>query len=256
MKYHPFSTVVRYFSVGSLMIVLVSCQARHEEPLTAGPIICSGASYQLPTAEHAWQHNTINDGSILVTIIPDATLSPNGKLFLGRDPVAQADLGSSLKIALATRPKAPVFLRVDQLVEYGIVAAISDIAFEAGAERLFFLVEQAAAKWPNVYGFDCAKPVEISQPTDTPELKLKRGKDQSVEVAISDIPFSAGELPGIWAELISAAPPSGRPFFVKPANDVSYQDLVALLDTVCSAGKGYFTLWTPKCAHAFPRPIS
>src|SRR6185295_14635688 len=121
---------------------------------------------------------------------------------------------------LATRPKAPVFLRVDQLVEYGIVAAISDIAFEAGAERLFFLVEQVAAKWPNVYGFDCAKPVAISQPTDSPEIDLKRGKDQNVEVAINDFPFSAGELPGIWAELMSAAPPSGRPFFVKPANDV------------------------------------
>jgi hypothetical protein len=41
MKALRSSTVVRYISTCGLLIALICCQSRHEDPLTAGPALCS-----------------------------------------------------------------------------------------------------------------------------------------------------------------------------------------------------------------------
>ena len=220
--------------------------------MTAAPALCSGEAQSAPAAEHAWQHASSDEGhSIHIDISPDE------ELFLDRDPATLTSLGQNLKRALALEPKSSVLLCIDQLVKYGIVATVSDIAFEAGAEKLFFIVARPGARWPDVYGFDCAKPVELTQPTDSPELSLQHGKNQSLEGGINGNIFSSvGELLAVLAEIMQTRPLAGRRFFVKPANDVLYRDVIALMDGASTAGTEYFVLWTPKSSNAFPRPIS
>ena len=250
MKQNPRSAqIISYLLAGSLLITLaLSCQRRPEDPPRSGSTIDADKFFVRPTAEHARQHETIDEShSIIVTLVPD------GKLFLDRDPVAQATLGENLKSRLATGPPPLVFLSIDRFVKFSLVATVADIAFEAGAEGLFFIVERVDAKWPNVYGFECGRPVKRSEPGVCFLVTLEPGRNQSLEVSINDRGFaSVSELVANLPEILKGAAPSDRHIFVKPGNEVSYRDVIDLLDGATDAGTESFALWTPKFSKVFP----
>ncbi|HEV8487255.1 MAG TPA: biopolymer transporter ExbD [Blastocatellia bacterium] len=241
------SRIITYLSACSLLIALaVSCQTRQED--RPNSLINSGKQFGCPTAERAPKHKTIDyEHSILVSITADT------KVFVGRDPVAQEGFGQKVKAALATDPRATVFLRIDQLAKYDIVATVVDMAFESGADRVFFVVDQAAAREPDAPGFDYSVPVRRCEPRDSFVVTLKQGKNDSLEVTINNRGFpSISELVAILPDLMSPRPPSNRHIFLKPANDVYYRDVIAVLDGAAGSGMEYFSLWTPESSKLFP----
>ena len=68
----------------------------------------AGRSVWPPDAERAPQHKTIDyDHSFVVSITPDS------KVFVGRDPAAQPGFVQAVKAALAKDPRGTVFLKID-----------------------------------------------------------------------------------------------------------------------------------------------
>lgn len=81
----------------------------------------------LPDASH-------ND-SVKVAITRD------GKVFLGADQVALADLGPKAQDLLQNKPNKIVYVRADRRARYGIVMDAIDNLRTAGVDQLAFLTE-------------------------------------------------------------------------------------------------------------------
>jgi biopolymer transport protein ExbD len=191
-----------------LIAPAMCCQTRPGNPPDS--LINSGKSVWPPDAERAPQHKTIDyDHSFVVSITPDS------KVFVGRDPATRLDFGQAVKAALATDPRRTVFLKIDRMVKYELVAAVVDVALESGADRVFFVVEQEAAKEPDAPGFDYSVPVRRCEPRDSFVVTLKRGRNESLEATINNREFSSiNELVAIRPGLMSPRAPFNRHIFL------------------------------------------
>lgn len=104
--------------------------------MVTAPMMQQGVQVNLPKADT--KAMTPPEESVVVSV------DKNGKLFIDKEEIPQADLRNRLSTMFATRAKKEVFLKADAGVPYGeVVRAMADIK-GAGIERLGMVTEPAA----------------------------------------------------------------------------------------------------------------
>ena len=105
--------------------------------MVAAPMMMVGVPVQLPRTSAARVAHTAPP--VVVTVGRD------GHLFLGRDPVEEADLVPRLTAQRAqSAPDAPVYVRGDRAVPYGDVMRVMGRVGAAGVARVSLIAEGEA----------------------------------------------------------------------------------------------------------------
>ena len=107
--------------------------------MVVAPLLQTGVSVTLPKSKYPDPDpNIIKDTSAVVSITPD------DKIFFGRDPVTRDDLAK--KIGNVLKDKLPaeqvVYVKSDKMVKYGTVVNVIDSIREAGYERIGLVAEK------------------------------------------------------------------------------------------------------------------
>jgi biopolymer transport protein ExbD len=107
--------------------------------MVVAPLLQTGVSVSLPKSKYPDPDpNIIKDTSAVVSITPD------DKIFFGRDQVSKDDLAK--KIGNVLKDKLPaeqvVYVKSDRLVKYGTVVGVIDTIREAGYERIGLVAEK------------------------------------------------------------------------------------------------------------------
>ena len=102
--------------------------------MVAAPMMMVGVPVQLPRTSAARVAHTAT--TVVVTVGRD------GSLFIGRDPVLEAELGTRLAAERAqSGPDAPVYVRGDRAVPYGDVMRVMGRVSAAGVSRVSLIAE-------------------------------------------------------------------------------------------------------------------
>src|SRR4030095_9289003 len=106
--------------------------------MVIAPMLQTGVSVTLPKSKYPDPDpNIIKDTSAVVSITPD------DKIFFGRDPVTKDDLAK--KIGNVLKDKLPadqvVYVKSDKMVKYGTVVNVVDAIREGGYERIGLVAE-------------------------------------------------------------------------------------------------------------------
>ena len=107
--------------------------------MVVAPLLQTGVSVTLPKSKYPDPDpNIIKDTSAVVSITPD------DKIFFGRDPVTRDDLAKKIGNMLKDKPPAEqvVYVKSDKLVKYGTVVNVIDSIREAGFERIGLVAEK------------------------------------------------------------------------------------------------------------------
>ena len=107
--------------------------------MVVAPMLQTGVSVQLPQSKYPDPDpNIIKDTSAVVSITPD------DKIFFGRDPVVRDDLAKKIDNMLKDKPPAEqvVYVKSDKLVKYGTVVGVIDMIREAGYDRIGLVAEK------------------------------------------------------------------------------------------------------------------
>jgi len=107
--------------------------------MVVAPLLQTGVSVTLPKSKYPDPDpNIIKDTSAVVSITPD------DKIFFGRDPVNKDDLAKRIGNMLKDKPAAEqvVYVKSDKLVKYGTVVNVIDAIREAGYERIGLVAEK------------------------------------------------------------------------------------------------------------------
>ena len=105
--------------------------------LTA-PLLASSIKLELPKTDAA----KATESAASVTLVLDKT----GVIFLNDQPVALAQLRSSLSQTALQNPDTEVQLRADESVAYGKVVELMGVAQKAGLNRIGFVAEPRAVQ--------------------------------------------------------------------------------------------------------------
>jgi biopolymer transport protein TolR len=101
--------------------------------MVTAPMMQQGVDVDLPKT--TTQPMRVNDEPLILTVKKD------GKLFLGRQEIAQAELQQKLAAIFEGKDGKELYLRADQAVPYGLVAKAMAAAREAGATKLGMVTE-------------------------------------------------------------------------------------------------------------------
>jgi biopolymer transport protein ExbD len=107
--------------------------------MVVAPMLQTGVSVALPQSKYPEPDpNIIKDTSAVVSITPD------DKIFFGRDPVVKDDLARKIDNMLKDKPPAEqvVYVKSDKLVKYGTVVGVIDMIREAGYDRIGLVAEK------------------------------------------------------------------------------------------------------------------
>ena len=107
--------------------------------MVVAPLLQTGVSVALPKSKNPeLDSNIIKDTSAVISI-PD-----NDQIFIGRDKVALADIGTRVKAIL--KDKKPedqvVYVKSGKLVKYGTVVAVIDEVRNASFDRIGLVAEK------------------------------------------------------------------------------------------------------------------
>ena len=103
--------------------------------IIAAPLMTSGLRLDLPQAAGA---RPVEAAEALTVAV-----DPQGKLYLGEQPLDDVQLRARLQAAVRARPQTELQLRADRTVPYGRVAQVIDLAQQAGVTRIGFITESA-----------------------------------------------------------------------------------------------------------------
>ena len=106
--------------------------------IVTAPLMTSSLKLDLPRTEAAKP----SDAPAFVALAIDA----EGRVFLGDQPVAAADLVQRVREAAQGNPAVEVQLRADTKVPYGRVAELIGAVQQAGLTRIGFVTEAPAPK--------------------------------------------------------------------------------------------------------------
>ena len=107
--------------------------------MVVAPLLQTGVSLALPKSKYPDPDpNIIKDTSAVVSITPD------DKLFFGRDPTTKEDLAKRIGTVLKDKPPAEqvVYVKSDRMVKYGTVVGVVDAIRDAGYERIGLVAEK------------------------------------------------------------------------------------------------------------------
>ena len=111
--------------------------------MVIAPMLQTGVSVALPKSKYPDPDpNIIKETSAVVSIPGD------GEFYVGRDKVAQADIGQKVKNILRDKPAQDqvVYIKSGKLVKYGTVVSVIDAVREAGFERIGLVSEKEKEK--------------------------------------------------------------------------------------------------------------
>ncbi|WP_428421478.1 ExbD/TolR family protein [Methylibium sp.] len=101
--------------------------------MISAPLMTSSLHLDLPKTDAATPSDT--PGFVSVALMPD------GALYLGEEPLADAAFDTRIKEAAQHQPGLEVQLRADQSVPYGRVAALIGRLQNAGLNRIAFVAQ-------------------------------------------------------------------------------------------------------------------
>ncbi len=99
------------------------------------PLMKPGVDVRVPEAENPREHP--GDDSTLVL-----SMREDGALFLNRDRVAQAEVGSRISALMETRSEKALFLKASELLDYGRVLEMMDLCRGAGVFELALVTRE------------------------------------------------------------------------------------------------------------------
>jgi biopolymer transport protein TolR len=108
--------------------------------IITAPLMSASLKLDLPRSEAATGSDT-----------PDflaVAIDPQGRLFLGDQPVADQAFAQRVAEAARKNPQTEVQLRADKTVPYGRVAELIGAVQKAGLNRIAFVAEQKPADAP------------------------------------------------------------------------------------------------------------
>ncbi len=105
--------------------------------MITAPLMTSALRLDLPRAEGA----TPGDAPAFISV----ALTPDGRLHLGDEPLADADFDARIGEAARRQPGLEVQLRADRQVPYGEVAALIGRLQAAGLNRIAFVAQPGEA---------------------------------------------------------------------------------------------------------------
>ncbi len=112
--------------------------------MVAAPMMVQGLEVKLPATDSGALKQ--NDELLVLS------LSREGRLFLGKDPVEVEGLAEKIAAVTAAKPGTKVYLRADKDVSYGLVIAVMAQTRKAGVADLGMVTEpgqsQTAAQTP------------------------------------------------------------------------------------------------------------
>jgi biopolymer transport protein ExbD/biopolymer transport protein TolR len=101
------------------------------------PMLNNKVNVTLPTeAAAVVMDNANKEDAVTIAVTRD------GKIFLGADPVAAADLGAKISDKLQNKTDKEVYLRADNRARYGNVTDAVDGIRDAGVSQLGLLTEK------------------------------------------------------------------------------------------------------------------
>jgi biopolymer transport protein TolR len=101
--------------------------------MVAAPMMQQGIDVDLP--ETTTQPLRVRDNPLILTV------KSNGKYFLGRSEIPEADLVSKLEAIFEARGTKEIYLRADKTSPYGTVVKAMAAARQAGSDRMGIVTE-------------------------------------------------------------------------------------------------------------------
>ena len=111
--------------------------------MVVAPLLQTGVSVALPQSKHPeLDPNIIKDTSAVVSIPAD------GQFYIGKEPVAQADIPNQVKKILKDKPvpEQIVYVKSSKGVKYGTVVEVIDKIRDAGFDRIGLVSEKEKEK--------------------------------------------------------------------------------------------------------------
>ena len=105
--------------------------------MITAPLMTSSLRLDLPRADAA----TPSDTPSFISV----ALAPDGQLYFGEEPLAEADFDTRFRAAAQRQPGLEVQLRADQAVPYGRVAGLIGRLQQAGLNRIAFVAQPGSA---------------------------------------------------------------------------------------------------------------
>lgn len=108
--------------------------------MVAAPLMMVGVPLQLPKTTAA--KVTPPKEPLVISIDKD------GKLFIRKDPVEEAELATRLQDLHGSEPDTVVYVRGDKTLEYGRIMDLMSLVGQAGFGKISLVAEGATAKAP------------------------------------------------------------------------------------------------------------
>ena len=121
----------------TLTVAATTSASAQSQPNPAIPTLRKGISVELPIASSAVQVPKADKLDALVV-----TVTRNGTLYVGVNPISTTDLPEKLKDALSTRSDRTVYIKADSRAPYEDLVKILDSVHMAGGEGVTFLTNQ------------------------------------------------------------------------------------------------------------------
>ena len=109
------------------------------------PLLDPGVEVQVPEAEHSTEHPEDEETLVL-------SLRGNGSIYLNEDVLTESDLLPTLTSELGSRRNRVLYLKANELLDYGSVLEVMELCRRAGADEVALITrrksETASPKGP------------------------------------------------------------------------------------------------------------
>ena len=99
------------------------------------PLIHPGVEVQVPEAEHSTEHPEGEETLVL-------SLKGNGSIYLNEDILTESDLLPTLTSELGSRRDRVLYLKANELLDYGSVLEVMELCRRAGADEVALITRR------------------------------------------------------------------------------------------------------------------
>ena len=99
------------------------------------PLLHPGVEVQVPVAEHSTEHPEDEETLVL-------SLKGNGSIYLNEDVLTESDLLPTLTSELGSRRDRVLYLKANELLDYGSVLEVMELCRRAGADEVAMITRR------------------------------------------------------------------------------------------------------------------
>lgn len=99
------------------------------------PLLHPGVEVQVPEAEHSTEHPEDEETLVL-------SLKGNGSIYLNEDILTESDLLPTLTSELGSRRDRVLYLKANELLDYGSVLEVMELCRRAGADEVALITRR------------------------------------------------------------------------------------------------------------------